>query len=286
MKPIEPLDEAYILTKAYVPEHVVSLMSAISGGQSFLIDEYLVFARDNWLILVGYPLDGDFVQENCGAVVERAVEALQPEYLWFIGPQVPDVLLSTCTARSSDEYLQLDLEHTKITPALQRQVQKAAQALIVERGQAYTGEHEALAAEFMRRQRLPEMVAELYRSMPEYLRRSSSACVLSARTLKGKLSAFYVVEQAADKFDAYVLGCYSRNYYVSHASDLLFFELIELTRQHGKTLINLGLGVNQGIRRFKRKWGGVPYLKYEFCEVRYGRPNMLDILGQLLEARK
>jgi hypothetical protein len=42
--------------------------------------------------------------------------------------------------------------------------------------------------------------------------------------------------------------------------------MIELTRGHSKNEINLGLGVNEGIRRFKEKWGGVPFLTYEECE--------------------
>jgi len=29
-----------------------------------------------------------------------------------------------------------------------------------------------------------------------------------------------------------------------------------------KKSLNLGLGVNAGIRRFKEKWGGTPFLKY------------------------
>ena len=29
----------------------------------------------------------------------------------------------------------------------------------------------------------------------------------------------------------------------------------------------MGLGVNEGISRFKKKWGGLPFLKYEFGEI-------------------
>jgi hypothetical protein len=79
-----------------------------------------------------------------------------------------------------------------------------------------------------------------------------------------------------------VLGCHSKENYVSHASDLLFSEMIRYTRKHGKSRINLGLGVNSGIRRFKTKWGGQPYLDYEFCEYYFGPPKQLSILDALL----
>ena len=90
------------------------------------------------------------------------------------------------------------------------------------------------------------------------------------RDARGALTAFFAVERAATQFDTYVLGCHSKKHYAPHASDLLFARMIEDARAHAKPFINLGLGVNPGITRFKTKWGGAPYLKYEFCECYYG----------------
>ncbi len=90
---------------------------------------------------------------------------------------------------------------------------------------------------------------------------------LNARDKTGKLCAFSVVDLGAKNFSAYILGAHSKKHYVPHASDLLFLEMINLTREAGKSSINLGLGVNEGIRRFKEKWGGKPFLRYEFCEL-------------------
>lgn len=115
---------------------------------------------------------------------------------------------------------------------------------------------------------------------------SETACVLNARDESGLLNAFYVVELAAQRFDTYVLGCYSRQPYVPHASDLLFWEMIDMARTRGKSLINLGLGVNEGISRFKKKWGGVPYLAYEFCECYYGGSPTLSLLDDLLAGNR
>jgi lysylphosphatidylglycerol synthetase-like protein (DUF2156 family) len=120
--------------------------------------------------------------------------------------------------------------------------------------------------------------------MPDYIGHSSTAFVLNAREKKGKLCAFYVVDLAAGGFTTYVLGTYSKKNYVPHASDLLFLEMMELTREHGKDIINLGLGVNQGIRRFKEKWGGVPFLKYEFCEHRRESTKIASVM-RILEGK-
>ena len=85
----------------------------------------------------------------------------------------------------------------------------------------------------------------------------------------------------AKNFSTYVLGCHSKKHYVAHASDLLFLEMINLTREHGKHTIHLGLGVNEGIRRFKEKWGGMPSLNYEFCERDYGTTRTLSLIKSL-----
>jgi hypothetical protein len=117
--------------------------------------------------------------------------------------------------------------------------------------------------------------------MPDYVMHSSSVWVLNARDKTGKLCAFIIVELGAKNFSTYVLGSHSKKHYVPHASDLLFLEMIKLTQEHGKNTINLGLGVNEGIRRFKEKWGGFPYLNYEFCERHVGYTRTVSLIKSL-----
>jgi hypothetical protein len=274
-------DEEYVLTAAYVPEHIVSLMVLISKGESFLIEDHLIFVKDNWLILVGYPLDGNFFQGRCERILKQAVETFRPEYLWFIGPEIPASLLDSCKERETDRYYRLDLEQLKLKSSLQRAADKASKELTVERAHSISKEHEALIGELLKREKLPPRIKELYRAMPDYVAHSSSSCVLNARDKNGKLCAFYVVELGAKNFSTYVLGSHSKKHYVPHASDLLFLEMITLTREHGKNIINLGLGVNQGIRRFKEKWGGIPFLSYEFCERFYGYTRTVSLIKTL-----
>ena len=57
--------------------------------------------------------------------------------------------------------------------------------------------------------------------------------------------------------------------YVLGASDLLLFELLNMSLEFNKDYIHLGLGVNAGIRRFKEKWGGLPSRRYEMCELAF-----------------
>jgi hypothetical protein len=274
-------EEAYILERAYVPEHIINLMAPISKGEAFLKEGHLSFVKDNWLIFVGYPLDGNVSQVRSERILKQAVDTFRPEYLWFIGPEILPSLLDSCKERETDRYYTLDTEQTKLKPSLQRIADKASRELTVERSRSFSKEHEALIAELLKREEMPPRVRELYRAMPDYVARSSSACTLNARDKNGKLCAFFVVELGAKNFSTYVLGCHSKRHYVPHASDLLFLEMIKLTREHGKHTINLGLGVNDGIRRFKEKWGGIPFLNYEFCERDYGTTRTLSLIKAL-----
>jgi hypothetical protein len=281
---ITPEEEVYILEKAYVPEHIVSLMALVSKGDPFLIEDHFGLVKDNWLILVGYPLDQHFSIERSEKVIQYVLEMFQPEILWFIGPEIPASLLNTCQERETDQYYRLDLEKVNVKASLKRAVDKASQELTIEKGRSISKEHEALISELLKREKLPPRVRELYRAMPDYVGHSSTASVLNARDKGGKLCAFYVVDLAAGGFATYVLGTHSKKNYVPHASDLLFFEMMALTREHGKSIIDLGLGVNEGIRRFKEKWGGVPSLNYEFCEHRRGSTKIASVM-RILEGK-
>jgi len=263
---LTPEEEVYILSKAYVPEHIVSLMALISKGEPFLIEDHLSFVKDNWFILVGYPLDQRFSMERCEKVVKQVLIRFRPESLRFIGPEIPMFLMDSCIERQTDQYYRFDIEQTRVKNSLQRVAEKASQELDVERANALSKEHEILISELLKRERLRPRVKELYHVIPDYVSHSSSTCVLNAWSKEGRLSAFYILELGAKNFTTYLIGTHSKKNYVPHASDLLFLKMIELTREHGKNEINLGLGVNEGIRRFKEKWGGVPFLSYEACE--------------------
>jgi hypothetical protein len=284
-KPSTPTDEAYALAHAYVPEHIPGLMTAISRAAPFRLDDYLGWAKDNWVIFVGYPLETRFDATRCDAIVAQTIETYRPEYLWFIGPAIPPALARSARARQSDQYYRLDLAQTPIKASLQREVNQAAKTLTVERARAWTKEHQALTDELLRREKLPPLIAELYRAMPAYVARGETARVLNARAARGALTAFFVVELAAHQFDTYILGCHSKQNYAPHASDLLFAEMIADARARGKPFINLGLGVNPGITRFKTKWGGAPYLKYEFCECYFGADKQVSIVDLLLNEK-
>ncbi len=278
--------EAYVLSRAYVPEHIVSLMVLISGAEPFLINDCLCYVKGDWLIVIGYPLEGEFSEDCLGALVHEATDRFKPRSISMAAPAIPGQYLDKGTDVERDSYYRLDLTGYRPKTRLMREVNRAMQELTVEKNSDFTKEHWQLIDEFIKRDKPSGRLKELYRSMERYVSQSATAALLDTRDRRGRLSAFYVVELAATDFAVYVVGCHSKKNYVPHASDLLFYEMAKMAEESGKSHINLGLGVNDGIRRFKEKWGGRPYLKYAFCEYKTEHGSPARSVKSVLDAMK
>jgi hypothetical protein len=120
------------------------------------------------------------------------------------------------------------------------------------------------------------MVKALLFHMWQYVGRSDGSLVLNAWDKRDRLAGFYVLDLTTRDFSTYIIGCHSKEHYVKGASDLLFYEMIQVSLEHAKAYIHLGLGVNEGIRRFKEKWGGVPFLTYELCRLEVRKPSFFE----------
>jgi hypothetical protein len=279
-------EKAHILDQAYVPEHCVRLMTQVSGGEPFLIDNFFMCLNKNWLILVGYPLEDNFTVDRLEAILAKVKKNFRPDFISLIAPQMPSSLAAVCRERQSDIYYTLETRNPIMRGPLKRNLKKARQNLRVEFSHRMQGAHQELMHEFVARNGLPERVKRLFFKMPDFVACSDKAHVLNAWDKKDKLAAFYVVDFEARRFSNYIIGCYSQKNYVLGASDLLLFELINLSREHDKLYIHLGLGVNPGIRRFKEKWGGVPKRRYEMGELVLKKPSLFEMISSLLNHRQ
>jgi hypothetical protein len=274
-------EKAYILDQAYVPEHCIRLMTQVSGGEPFLIDNFFICIKKNWLILVGYPLEDNFTVDRLEAILAKVKKKFHPDFISLIAPEIPSSLAAACRERQSDIYYTLETRDPIMRSPLKHNLKKARQNLRVESSRCMHGDHQELMHEFIARNRLPDRVKRLFFKMPELVASSDKALILNAWDKKDQLSAFYVVDFEAKRFSNYIIGCYSKKNYVLGASDLLLFELINLSRESDKLYIHLGLGINAGIRRFKEKWGGVSMCRYEMGELELKKPSLFDMLMSL-----
>ncbi len=252
-----------ILKKASVPEHSAEFMRAMSGGELFLIDQYLFIAAQDWLLAIGYPLESEYTPNSFDEALKAAVAQTEARDCWAVCPDLPSRLKPH--GRGRDFYYILTAD-SPVPPRLNRLAERASSTLAIEFGSEFTPAHRRLWAEFTARKPLPPNVRELFARTEDVLSKVNGLSLLNAWDPDGNLAASLLLDQAPARFTTYLLGAHSRVNYTPYASDLLFREMISTAKNSGKEFIHLGLGVNDGIRRFKTKWGGVPGPAYESAE--------------------
>lgn len=275
----------FILDNAKIPEHIPTLIRSISKGKLIFEEGFLGCYQDSWLIFIGYPVSGEFSVNRLEAGLDWVLAKYPANTLWLIAPECPAKLSAIANLMQADQYFELDLAGYQPAPELRRIIKKTDLSIRVDFNRNYSDRHQELIDEFLNLHELPLLVAALYQNLAEIMENLPSLFLLDAWDHRGNLSAFYAVDQAAKNFDTYLIGCYSRANYVPHASDRLFWEMIELARRGGKSSIQLGLGVNPGIRKFKEKWGGRPFLDYYAWQIDFGSTGRQGLISWISEGK-
>jgi hypothetical protein len=258
---ITPAQEDFIKSAAYVPEHMPGYGTAISGGETFLLENYTCYREKEFLIFIGYPLQDPFDETKMEEILAAAIKRFTPSRVALIAPSISR---RDGERGDSDAYYQLDLDTLKIQAKVKNMIQRASQELQVGKGREFLREHRRLVEDFLKTRQLSEGTHTIFQKIHEYLASVPTAWVFSARAHDGRLAGFDIAEFGAKNYAFYMFNFRSSQNAAPGTSDLLLYELIQEAKQQGKRFINLGLGVNAGVTFFKRKWGGRPFLNHEF----------------------
>jgi len=268
-------EEDFIYKHAYVPEHLADYVQSISGAEAFIHEGCICFAHSRHLIFIGYPLkDPDM---DIGKAYESACVRFRPTTVAFIASSIPSEIGHTedCT---EDMYYRLDLPLRPLSQDVAYMMRRAQQELRVSDG-IFRDEHKALVDSFLSERKLGPGHHEIFDKLPLYLDHSKTVCLIEAR--KGDdLAAFNIVDFGSEYYMFYMFNFRSLTINAPGASDLLFYEMARLAETKGKRAINLGLGISPGVRRFKEKWGAVPFLDHKSVSIRRKTAGLLDrIMG-------
>lgn len=261
---ISPSEADYIKNHAYIPEHITDYVVAISGTEPCLSGDYLCYVGKGHLTFVGYSLKGPFREEEMKAALEASIERFGQARIALIAPVI-SMPNHTCSRRASDRYYKLDLSDIRPDQKLRNAIRRASRELHVERNREWRDEHKKLVSEFLLSHEVDDGARFIFERIPEYVSSVPTALLFSARDRDERLVAFDIAEFGAKDFAFYMFNFTARRYRAPGASDLLLHEVIAAAEEEGKSHINLGLGINAGVTFFKEKWGGAPFLDYEFC---------------------
>ena len=148
-------DQRYILTHAHIPEHSVDLITKVSGGEPFLIDGYFCCRKEDWLILVGYPLAREFSAAEFENFFEKIKRKFRPRQISLMAPVLPASIAPACHTKQSDYFYTMDIRSFSLKGALKRTVKKGRDRLTVERSTQIGKAHDELAQEFIKRANPP-----------------------------------------------------------------------------------------------------------------------------------
>ena len=249
-------DQEKVYAHAYLPEHLPAYLESVTASEPHLREDHLYLFKRPHLTLIGYPLKEG--PATTPGVYESLCKDLQPETVAIIAPKIwlPS---GTYEAQPEDDYFRLELPLGVLPQGVAYMVRRAKRELRVVGGR-FGREHKRLIREFLSTHRLTPAQKKIYKTIPDYLKCASTARLLEAR--KGDhLAAFNILDLGAADYAFYLFNFRSRMS-VPGASDLLFVEMADMARAEGKGAMNLGLGINPGIRRFKEKWGARPFLTH------------------------
>ncbi len=317
---MKPAQRAYVAAHAYVPEHLIAYVSAITGGRPHLIGDFLAYTCDDRLIFVGYPLsappgsvgagrlcDGcsDFQSPDAAAAallaaLDAAIARFRPRLISITAPALPPGL-GDCAVSPPDAYYRLDLAAVHPDKKLRNLLRRAGREVTVREGR-FGPEHERLVADFLAAVPVDEGTRYIFERLGRYAGPKSriisgiealaglvgharnrlkqqtlppgppllrgkgedAALILEARDAAGRLVAFDIAAFGGE-YAFYLFNFRAREGYVPGASDLLLARLIAEAEARGKRYLNLGLGINPGVSRFKEKWGATPFLAHVSC---------------------
>jgi hypothetical protein len=277
-------DRRRIYERAYLPEQLPDYVVGVSGADPCLLMDHVLYLSASVLILVGYPLEGPFQEERLRLCLDAALKRFHPRQLTLIAPLIPPWRLSE-KREEGDAYYRLDLRTLKRDTKLRNTLKRASRDLSCEKGNKLSEEHRGLISDFTKRADVEEDYTFIFSRIDEYLGASPSAIVFSGRKRSGALSAFTIADYGAKECGFYMFNFRSTKNHVPGASDLLLDEAIRAASDQGKPFMNLGLGINAGVRCFKAKWGAEPFLPYQSATYRFSRSSLSDFFLKRIPLR-
>ena len=287
---------AYILENAYIPEHLPGYFQTFSKMEPFIEDKFLYYNLDDVVSFIGYPLgagelylegqdkervyqDRDRVYKEMSVVLEKVVEEHNPKEVKIIAPiELPlKGYRRENTTVERDSYSFLDVQNLRIPSKVKNMVNRAGRELEIAFSRDFSIQNHKLLLEFLKQKRLSDTASGFFHHIPDYIIYSESAVVINAyrsgrRTMDG-LMGYNIVDFSHGDFCFYLFNIIgNEEYHVPGTSDLLLYDMVQLAKKKCKKYINMGLGINKGIKKFKEKWGAKDLIDYNFMSYQKTAP--------------
>jgi hypothetical protein len=270
-----------VTAAAVVPEQVVGYVRAVAGSTPRMFGACVGYSSGVRVVLIGYPLHDPLDRQAMAAAVGQVLQMPGLERITVIGPARPPQAPQAVES-AEDSYYAVSLPPPASAPKLKNLLRRAEREVRLDRGRDFEKDHAALVQQYLDQRHLTAGTRQIFGQLANYIAASAGSLIVSARRPDGHLAAFAVGEFAALS-TAFFMFCFRDAHLAPPGcADLTLCGLLQEARQRGHRRMNLGLGVSEGIRFFKRKWGAEPFLPYVETSWRLGSPGLLSRLRDLL----
>lgn len=260
---ITQLEKKFIFEHSYIPEHLPNYVCSISQVEPFLYYGYVYYIKDRHMIFIGYPLNQTLNKYKANEILSELISKHKINTIATIG-EVKFDIEGKCMNESSDNYYRIDLSSVEVSGKLKNSINRAKRELHIEISRDFTKQHREIVNEYLLKDKFDPFTKYIFQSMPKYIETSETALIFNGRLRDGTIAGFNVLEFGSKNYGYYMFNFISRKNYVPGISDLLMHEMITFAKTESKRFINLGLGINEGVIFFKKKWGAMPFLSYQF----------------------
>lgn len=256
---------AQVTASALTPDQLIPYVRAVSGLDSRMFGSCVGHFCEGQIVLIGYPLCSPCDKEALDAAVGEALQTKGLKHITVLCAEKPSQAPENASC-SEDAYWALPLPLPPCRQKLRNMLSRAKRDVSIEQSGAegYGAEHEAMAENFCSRRRLEAGMVHIFHHLKTYLAQSPEARLFSARTKDGALAAFAIGDYSSFHTAFYMFACRLPSAPPGTA-DALLEAVAKCAEERGHSRLNLGLGINQGVAFFKKKWGAEKFLPcYEY----------------------
>jgi hypothetical protein len=247
--------------QAVVPEQVVPYALAVGDGAPRWFGACIGYQTGDHAVVVGYPLHDPLDRSAMAEAVDLAMDSPEVRRITVLAPTRPPQAPPHALF-AEDGYYGLELPLGPPRQKLRNLLRRAQREVKIDRGRTLEHAHDAIVKRYMAERSLAPGTRRIYSRLHRYLDASPGVLIFSARHGDGRLAAFAVGEFGALS-SAFFMFCFRDPLSAPPGSaDLALSALIREAEARGHQRVNLGLGVNEGIRFFKHKWSAELFLPH------------------------
>ncbi len=269
-----------LFLEPYIPEQIIDYFESISNLTAKVYGRYLVYAGGETIVIIGYPISGEYREEDIVKMIHESLDK-KIEDIIVIAPWLPRSL--RFEEVKSDNYYRLTLPVREMDKKLRYMVSRGSRELDIEVDKNLTKYHRRIMMDFLKRPDVEKYMDYVCSRLDYYLSRSNTVKVINAFRKDGGLAGFNIIDLPLGEYSFYMFNFINRvDGYVPGVSDFLLYHSLRISYNEGKRYVNMGLGINEGVRRFKIKWGATPFLSYQYGVIKQTSVSkMFDIFSKL-----